>query len=289
VHAIGNEIKRLHAEKVVLYVSSEKFINQFMDAVKNNDVSNFITFYQLIDVLIMDDVHFLAGKDRSQDIFFHIFNHLHQNNGQIILTSDSAPNDHKGMQDRLTSRFLWGMQADLSAPDQETRMDILRHKMYREGIVIPDDVLEFLSFNIASNVRELEGAMIAILAQSSLNNREIDMELAREIVKTFVKNANREISIDSIQKIVSDYFEMPVEKLKEKTRKREIVQARQISMYFAKKYTKNSLKNIGLHFGGRDHSTVIHALNTVNDLMTTDRDFMQYVEDIKKKIQLTTT
>lgn len=214
---------------------------------------------------------------------------MQQNNKQIILTSDVAPSELKGIEERLLSRFKWGLSADLQSPEHETRVAILRHKMHMEGITIPEEVVDYIAYNITKSIRELEGAMISILAQSSFNKREIDMELAREIVKNFVKNANREISIDSIQKIVSEYFQLPVEKLKEKTRKREIVQARQISMYFAKKYTKSSLKLIGLHFGGRDHSTVIHALNTVNDLMSTDKQFNQYVDEIQKRIQMCTT
>jgi chromosomal replication initiator protein len=285
--AIGNEVKKNHPNKVVLYVSSEKFTNQFVDSIKNNSVSDFISFYQLVDVLIVDDIQFFAGKERTQDIFFHVFNHLHQTDRQLILTSDCPPSDLKGMEERLLSRFKWGLSADLQSPDFETRIAILQNKMYLEGINIPNDVTEYIAHNISSNVRELEGALISLLAQSSFNRKEIDIDLAQTIVKNFVKNASREISIDSIQKIVSDYFRLPVEKLKEKTRKREIVQARQISMFFAKQYTKSSLKTIGLHFGGRDHSTVIHALHTVDDLISTDKEFRRYVDDIRKKIQIT--
>jgi chromosomal replication initiator protein len=285
--AIGNEVKKNHPNKVVLYVSSEKFTNQFVDSIKNNSVSDFISFYQLVDVLIVDDIQFFAGKERTQDIFFHVFNHLHQTDRQLILTSDCPPSDLKGMEERLLSRFKWGLSADLQSPDFETRIAILQNKMYLEGINIPNDVTEYIAHNISSNVRELEGALISLLAQSSFNRKEIDIDLAQAIVKNFVKNASREISIDSIQKIVSDYFRLPVEKLKEKTRKREIVQARQISMFFAKQYTKSSLKTIGLHFGGRDHSTVIHALHTVDDLISTDKEFRRYVDDIRKKIQIT--
>lgn len=290
--AIGNEIKRTQPEKVVLYVTTEKFGNSYVDSVKNNNISDFVNFYQLIDVLIVDDIQYIMSKTGTQDIFFHVFNNLHTSNRQIILTCDMPPNELKGIDERLLSRFKWGLNAELQPPDHETRLEILRQKMYREGIGvkdIPEEVLEYIAYNITSNVRELEGAMIALIAQTLLMRQEITLELARKIVKNFVQNANREISIDSIQKIVSEYFQLPVEKLKEKTRKREVVQARQISMYFAKQYTKSSLKTIGLHFGGRDHSTVIHALNTVNDLMTTDKKFHQYVEDIQKRIKLCTS
>jgi chromosomal replication initiator protein len=286
--AIGNEVKRLHPDKVVVYVSSEKFTNQFVDSIKNNSVSDFINFYQLIDVLIVDDIQFLAGKERTQDIFFHVFNHLHQNNRQIILTSDAAPGELKGMEERLLSRFKWGLSADLGVPDMETRQAILRHKMYLEGIEIPEDVIEYIAYNIKTNVRELEGAMISIIAQSSFNRKEIDLDLACQVIKNFVKNATRELSIESIQRIVCEYFQISPEKLKEQIRKREFVQARQIAMYFAKEFTKSSLKTIGLHFGGRDHSTVIHALKTVQDLCCTDKEFNRYVEELRKKIQLST-
>ena len=285
--AIGNEVKRLHPEKVVLYTTAEKFTNQYIESLKNNHVNEFHQLYQLVDVLLVDDIQFFAGKEKTQDHFFHIFNHLHNLNKQIILSSDCPPGELKGVEERLVSRFKWGLNADMQQPDLETRVGILRYKIYKDGIHIPDDVLQYLAHHITSNIRELEGAMISLIAQSSFNRKEVDLDLARTIVKNFVRNSARELSIESIQKIVCDYFSIPVEKLKEKTRKREIVQARQISMHFAKKFTKHSLKSIGLHFGGRDHSTVIHALSTVEDLMATDRTFKNDVENIHKKITQT--
>ena len=284
--AIGNEIKNLHPSKTILYVSSEKFTNQFIDALKTNAVNDFIHFYQMIDVLIIDDIQFFANKNKTQDIFFHIFNHLHQSNKQLVLTSDRAPKDLENMEERLLSRFKWGLSADLQAPGFETRIAILEKKMYADGIELPRDVVEFVAYNINTNVRELEGALISLLAQASLNKREIDIDLAKKIIKKFVKNISREISIDFIQKTVCEYFEVPVEKLKEKTRKRAIVQARQLSMYLAKGFTKNSLKTIGKHFGGRDHSTVIHSCTAVQNLMDTDNEFKEHVLDIQKKIQM---
>lgn len=285
VQAIGNEIRKRFPTKVVLYTQCEKFINQYQDSVKTNSTTEFLNFYQLIDVLIVDDIQYLAGKTRTQENFLHVFNHLHQSEKQIILSADLAPSELKGLDEKLVSRFKSGLAAELGAPEFDARVNILKSKMYSEGINIPENVTNYIATHIASNVRELEGAMISLIAQSSLNRKEIDEELAAKIVSNFVKNSNREISIDAIQKIVSDYFQLPVEVLKEKTRKREVVQARQISMYFSKQYTKFSLKTIGLHFGGRDHSTVIHALNTVKDLMTIDRDFRKYVDDIQQKIQ----
>jgi chromosomal replication initiator protein len=284
--AIGNEIKKKHPNKTVLYVSSDKFANQFLDALKNNSINDLIHFYQLIDVLIVDDIQFLSNKNRTQDIFFHIFNHLHQNGKQLILSSDRAPKDLEGMEERLLSRFKWGLSADLQTPAYETRMEILEKKMYADGIELPKDVVEFVAYNINSNIRELEGALISLLAQSSLNKKEIDLELAKKIIKNFVKNISREVSIDFIQKTVCEYFTITPEKLREKTRKREVVQARQLSMFLAKQFTKNSLKVIGKHFGGRDHSTVIHSCQAVQDLIDTDKKFKESVSDLQKKIQL---
>jgi chromosomal replication initiator protein len=283
--AIGNEVKKNFPNKVVLYIQSEKFTNQFVDSIKNNNTTDFINFYQLIDVLIVDDIQFLSGKERTQDIFFHVFNHLHQADKQLILTSDMPPNELKGIEERLLNRFKWGLAADIQPPDLETRIAILKNKIYQEGIEISEEVIRFIADNIQNSIRELEGAMISLIAQSSFNRREINIELARQVIKGFINSSAREISIDSLLKIVSDYFQLPVEKLKDKTRKREVVQARQICMYFAKNFTKASLKTIGMHFGGRDHSTVIHALHTVKDLMYADREFRKDVEEIQKKIK----
>lgn len=287
-HAIGNRIKEISNNKSVLYVSSEKFINQYVESCKNGNNNDFVNFYQLVDVLIVDDVQFFAKKEKTQEIFFQIFNHLHQNGKQLILTSDRAPRDMKDVDERLLSRFKWGLTADLQTPDLDTRISILEHKMYQDGIKLSPEVVEYVAHNIDSNIRELEGALISLLAQASLNRKEIDLDLAKKMMKNFVKNASREISIEYIQKLVSDYYTLTVDQLKSKTRKREIVQARQISMYFAKQLTKASLKNIGMHFGGRDHSTVIHACQTVNDLIDTDKKFRSDVDELSKRIKINT-
>lgn len=285
-HSIGLEIKTNHPGKTVLYVSSEKFTHQFIDAIRNNNHNDFIHFYQMIDVLIIDDVQFFAGKEKTQDVFFHIFNHLHQTGKQIILTSDKAPVEMQGMEQRLLSRFKWGLSADLQIPGLETRIAILEKKMYNEGLELPKEVVEYLAYSITTNIRELEGAMISLLAQSSLNKKAITLELAKQMIDKFVKNTAREVSIDYIQKVVCDYFDLPMELLKSKTRKREVVQARQIAMYFSKKMTKSSLANIGAHCGGKDHATVLHACKTVNNLMDTDKRFKSYIDDLNKKISL---
>ncbi|HEX5026359.1 MAG TPA: chromosomal replication initiator protein DnaA [Agriterribacter sp.] len=284
--AIGNEVKRTHPQKVVLYVSSEKFINQFQDHSRNNAINDFIHFYQMIDVLIVDDVQFFNRAEKSQDALFAIFNHLHQSGKQLILTSDKSPKDLEGVQERLLSRFRWGLSADMQLPDYETRMDILEKKMKNDGLEMPKEVVKYIAYNIQSNVRELEGALISLLAQSSLNKREIDLELTKKVLRNFVKTSSKEITIETIQKMVCDYFNLPYERLLQKTRKREIVQARQITMYLAKQFTKNSLKTIGEHFGGRDHTTVIHSCQTVKDLMDTDGLFRESVVELQQKVQL---
>ncbi|HNA33166.1 MAG TPA: chromosomal replication initiator protein DnaA, partial [Flavobacteriales bacterium] len=261
-HAIGIEIKKNHPEKTILYVPAEKFTQQFIESVRNNTSGDFTQFYQMMDVLIIDDVQFLAGKEKTQDVFFHIFNHLHQAGKQIVLTSDKAPVEMQGVEQRLLSRFKWGLSADLQQPALETRIAILHKKMYAEGIELPKEVVEYLAYSITTNIRELEGAMVSLIAQSSLNKKAVTLELAKQMIDKFVKNTAREVSIDYIQKVVCDYFDLPIELLKSKTRKREVVQARQIAMYFAKKMTKNSLASIGAHCGGKDHATVLHACRT---------------------------
>jgi chromosomal replication initiator protein len=285
IQAIGNEVKRLHSNKVVLYVSSEKFINQFQDHSRNNAINDFIHFYQLIDVLIIDDIQFFNRAEKTQDAFFAIFNHLHQSGKQLILSSDKSPKDLEGVQERLLSRFRWGLSTDLVVPDYETRIEILYKKMQNDGLEMPAEVVKYLAYNIQSNVRDLESSLINMLAQSSLNKREIDLELAKKVLRNIVKTTAKEVTIDTIQKMVCDYFELPYDKLLQKTRKREIVQARQITMYLSKIFTKNSLKTIGNHFGGRDHTTVIHSCQTVKDLMDTDNIFRESVLELQQKVQ----
>ncbi len=285
-HAIGVDIKDKYPEKTVLYISAEKFTQQYIDSVKKNNRNDFIHFYQLVDVLIIDDVQFLSGKSGTQDVFFHIFNHLHQNGKQVILTSDKAPVDMQDIEQRLLSRFKWGLSAELQTPDFETRVSILKNKLYRDGVEMPEDIVEYIAKNIKTNIRELEGAIISLIAQSSFNKKEVNIDLAKQVVEKFVKNTKREVSIDYIQKIVSDYFQMDVDTLQSKTRKRHIVQARQLAMFFAKKFTKASLASIGSQIGKRDHATVLHACKTVDNLSSTDKQFRKYVEDLTKKLSV---
>ena len=283
-NAIGMKTKELHPEKTVLYVTSEQFMNQYGDACKAKNVNDFIHFYEMIDVLIVDDIQFWAGKsEKTQEAFFHIFNHLHQRNCQIIITSDKSPSDLQGLQPRLLSRLKWGLQAELQAPDVETRKNILRQKLQNDGIEMGDDVVEYIAYNINSNVRELEGALISLIAQSSLGHKQITLDLTRELIGKYVQSSQREITIDYIQKVVCDHLDLPVESIQQTSRKREIVQARQLAMYFSKKITKSSLSVIGLQCGNKDHATVLHACKTIENLRQTDRNIRAMVDELEKK------
>ncbi|MFO7872926.1 MAG: chromosomal replication initiator protein DnaA [Bacteroidales bacterium] len=285
-HAIGIEVKNHYPEQTVLYVTVEQFTNQFIDSIRNGNQNDFIHFYQMIDVLIMDDIHCLAGKPKTQDVFFHIFNQLHQNGKQIIITSDMPPVEMSGIEPRLLSRFKWGLSADLQLPDFETRVAILQKKIHNDGVEMPNEVLELIGSKIKTNIREMEGALISILAQSSMNRKEINLELASEVIDKFVKNTPKEITIDYIQETVSHYFDIPVDKLKSKSRKRDLVQARQLAMYFSKLYTSSSLAMIGNKCGNKDHATVLHACKTVSNLQDTDKRFKKFVEDLDSMIKI---
>lgn len=285
-HAIGIEVKERYPDKVVLYVNASKFITQYSEATRNNNRNDFLHFYQMIDVLIIDDVQEFAGKEKTQETFFHVFNHLHQLGKQLILTSDKAPIDIKGIEQRLLSRFKWGLTTDLQTPDYQTRLAILKKKTYKDGLTMPDEVLEYIAEHIDTNVRELEGALISLLAQSTLNKRDITIDLAMELINKIIKQSKHEITIDYIQKIVCDYFNMTSDSLQSKTRKREIVQARQIAMFFSKSLTKSSLASIGAQIGQKDHATVLHACKTVNNLIDTDKQFKMDVDEIEKRLKV---
>jgi len=284
--AIGVETKERFQDKVVLYVTGLEFSTQFAEAAINNNRNDFIHFYQMIDLLIVDDIHEFAGKEKTQNVFFEIFNHLHQTGKQIIITSDKAPADLQGIEDRLLSRFKWGLSAELTNPDYESRKAILKQYAYNEGIEVGDDIIDYVAAHITNNVRELEGALISLLAHSTLNRETITIDLARQIIDKLVKNTTRELSVGYIQKVVCEFFNLPPEAIASKTRKREIVQARQIAMYFAKSMTKLSLATIGSQIGDKDHATVLHACKTVNNLIDTDRQFKGYIDEIEKKLKI---
>lgn len=286
-HAIGNEILAKFEDKQVLYVTTEKFTNQVIQAIKSNSVNDFMNFYQMIDVLIIDDIQFLSNRPKTQEIFFNIFNQLHQTGKQIILTSDRSPKDLSDVDERLISRFKWGLVADLKVPDFETRLKILDLKLEKEELELSSEIREYICTHIKNNIRELEGVVISLVAQSTLNKKQIDMKLVKEVIRQFVSQVDKEISVENIKQLVAKYFDVPIEKLHSKTRLRDVVMARQLSMYLAKNYTNSSLKVIGDSFGGRDHSTVIHSLKTVQDMMDTDALFKDKVNKLVKKVQTT--
>ena len=284
--AIGIEVKKKFPEKIVLYVTANRFMTQYMDAVNvKNKLTDFLNFYQMIDVLILDDVQEFAEKQGTQNAFFHIFNHLHQSGKQLILTSDKAPVDLMGLEQRLLSRFKWGLSVELAAPSYQTRLDILKAKSMRDGIELPEDVLDFLASKVVGSVREIEGTLVSLMAHATFSRETITMELAQKLTEKIVTPVQQEISIGMIQDTVCSYFNITRDIMLSKTRKREIVQARQIAMYLGRNLTKTSLAAIGAQIGGKDHATVLHACNTVSDLIETDRNFKQYVSDIEKLLK----
>lgn len=286
IQSIGNSIVEKFPEKKVIYLSSDSFTVEFVEAIQSNRVNEFSSFYRSMDVLIIDDIQFLIGKEKTQDLFFHIFNTLHQSRKQIILSSDKPPKDLKGLDERLISRFQWGLSADIQPPELEMRIAILKNKAEDYGMMISTEILEYLANNITSNIRELEGSLIKLLASASLNSKEITLELAKRTVKEIATDRKINITIDDISKVVCTQLNIPENKIREKTRKKEIVLARQLAMYFAKELTKSSLKTIGLHFGGRDHSTVIHACNNVEQMHNSDISMRDLIDSIRNKLEL---
>jgi chromosomal replication initiator protein len=286
VQAIGNEIRNNLSDKFVLYVHLHEFMNQFIEAIKNNRIQEFQNFYMQVDVLIIDDVQFLSGKDKIQEMFFYIFNQLHQGGKQVIMTSDCPPRDMKGFQERLVSRFKWGLTADLMEPDFETKLAIISRKMDSDGIEMPNEVAEYLAYSVDTNLRDLDGVLNSLMFHSTLLKRDIDLELAKQVLKNIVKEIEADVSVDYIQKTVADYFKLDVESLKAKVKKREIVVPRQVAIYLCKRYTQLTLSVIGQNFGGRDHSTIIHALQSVEDMMETDAGFKAQVDELNKKIKM---
>ena len=280
-NAIGTRIKELYPEKRVLYVSAHLFQVQYTDSVRTNHFNDFINFYQTIDVLIIDDIQEFAGVTKTQNTFFHIFNHLHQNGKQLILTSDRAPVMLQGMEDRLLTRFKWGLIAELEKPDVELRKNILRNKIRRDGLNIPENVISFIAENVNESVRELEGVINSLLAQSILFKREIDMELTERIIRKAVRCENKPVTIEKIVAKVCEHFKVDESVLHTKSRRREVVQVRQVAMYFAKKHTDISASKIGHHIGNRDHATVLHACKMVKDQLAVDKEFKAEMEKIE--------
>ncbi|HVN48672.1 MAG TPA: chromosomal replication initiator protein DnaA [Bacteroidota bacterium] len=286
MHALGNHASAIGKAKRIAYISSEKFTVDFIDSVQSDTVNEFSTHYRSMDLLIVDDIQFFTGKEKTQDNFFHIFNTLYQTGKQIILSSDVPPKELKGLDERLISRFQCGLTADIQPPDLETRIAILQKKSEETAFELPPQVLEFIASNVTRNIRELEGCLISILARASLENRDINIDLAKDVLRVVVNEVRSPLSIEQIQTIVCDYFDIPVDLLRAKTRRQEVVLARQIAMYLSKEMTTSSLKTIGLHFGGRDHSTVIHACQVIEEYSKSDQTCKQHLERIRKKIDL---
>lgn len=282
--AIGLEIKEKFPDLIVLYVTGSEFKSQYMNATNvRNKLTDFLAFYSKIDVLIIDDIHDLVGPG-SQNAFFSIFNHLHETGKQLIFTSDRAPADLQNFEERLLSRMKWGLSIELQKPEYATRLAMLKARAFREGVMIDENVLIYLANRIKSNFRELEGTLISLIARATLDHQQITVELAEQIAGQIVGEESRELSIDKVQMTVCEYFNITKESLISKSRKRNIVQARQIAMYICRNLLNCSLTTIGAELGGKDHATVMHAISTVSDLMSTDRSFKKYVSDIEKML-----
>ncbi len=284
MHALGNLALVMGKTCRVVYVSSEKFTVDFVEAIQTDKVNEFSSYYRSVDLLIVDDIQFFSGKEKTQDNFFHTFNTLYQFGKQIVLSSDVPPKKLKGLDERLISRFQCGLTADIQPPDLETRLAILRKKSEENGFDLSSEVVDFIASNVTNNIRELEGCLISLLARASLENREINIDLARDVLRVVVNDTRFPVSIEQIQKTVCEFFDIPVDLLRAKTRKQEIVIARQTAMYLAKYFTKSSLKTIGLHFGGRDHSTVIYACQAVEDQLKTDQMYRENIELLKRRV-----
>ena len=284
-NAIGTKIKELYPEKRVLYVSAHLFQVQYTDSVRNNTTNDFINFYQSIDVLIIDDIQEFAGVTKTQNTFFHIFNHLHQNGKQLILTSDRAPVLLQGMEERLVTRFKWGMVAELEKPTVELRKDILRDKIRRDGLQFPPEVINYIAENVSDSVRDLEGIIISIMAHCTIYNKDVDLELAQRIVRKVTQNESKAVTIDNIINTVCKHFGLDTNAIHTKSRKREVVQARQIAMYLAKNYTEFSTAKIGSLIGNKDHATVLHACKTIGELKEVSKSFQVELEEIQTALK----
>ena len=286
MHAIGHFILNQNPSAKVVYVSSEKFTNELINSIREYRNEEFRNKYRNVDVLLIDDIQFIAGKEGTQEEFFHTFNALHEANKQIIISSDRPPKEIPTLEDRLRSRFEWGLIADIQPPDLETRIAILRKKAKVENIKVNDDVMLYIASKIESNIRELEGALIRVVAYSSLTNSEVTVELAEEALKDILSaNKDVEITVDSIKEIVSKYFKIKIEDFNSKKRTRAIAYPRQIAMYLTRELTDLSLPKIGDEFGGRDHTTVIHAYDKVSGDLKDNPELKRKIDDIIKQLK----
>ena len=281
-HAIGSRIMEKFPEKKVLYLSAHLFKVQYTDATRFNTVNDFINFYQGVDILIIDDIQEISGLIKTQNTFFHIFNHLHQNNKQLIMTSDRAPMDMVGVEERLLTRFRWGLTTRLERPEKELRKIILQQKILADGLEIPESVIDYIAENVTDNVRDLEGIVVSLMAHSIINDTEVDLTLARRVIEQSIKFDVKKITVQKIQEVVCDFFDIKRDLIQSKSRKREIVQARQVAMYFTKTHTELSLAQMGSHIGKRNHATVLHACKTVQGLKEVDKTFRSNIKEIER-------
>lgn len=284
-NAIGTKVKELHPDKRVLLVSAHLFQVQYTDSVRNNTTNDFINFYQTIDVLIIDDIQEFAGVTKTQNTFFHIFNHLHQNRKQLVLTSDRSPALLQGVEERLITRFKWGMVAELDKPTIELRRDILLSKVHRDGLNFPPEVIDYIAENVNESVRDLEGIVVSIMAHSAVYNRDVDLEMTRHIVRKVNKNESKAITVDSIIDTVCKHYSVEPTVIHTKSRKREIVQARQIAMYLAKKHTDMSSSKIGQLIGSKDHATVLHAYKIIKDQCDVSKALRADIDSIETDLK----
>jgi chromosomal replication initiator protein len=285
VNAIGCKIKELHPELRVLYISAHLFQVQYTDSILQKSFNDFMRFYQSIDVLIIDDIQEIAGLQKTQTAFFHIFNHLHLNGKQLIMTSDRSPAQLKGMEERLITRFKWGLTAEIEKPDLELRKNILRNKVHKDGLKFPEEVISYIAENVDASIRDLEGIVVSMMAHSTINSADIDINLARRIVGNFSNFEKRPITIDDIIKKVTEFYAVEPSAINTRSRKREVVLVRQVAMYLAKKYLDLSTSKIGQYVGNRDHATVLHACKTITNLAETDRQFRSELNQIEMMLQ----
>jgi chromosomal replication initiator protein len=285
VNAIGIKIKELHPELRVLYVSAHLFQVQYTDSILQKNFNDFMRFYQSIDVLIIDDIQEFAGLQKTQNAFFHIFNHLHLNGKQLIMTSDRSPAQLQGMEERLITRFKWGMTAEIEKPDLELRKNILRNKIYRDGLKFPEEVISYIAEHVNASIRDLEGIVVSLMAHSTINNTDVNINLARRIIGDYSDYEKKTITIDDIIKTVSDYYGIECNAINTRSRKREVVLVRQVAMYLAKKHLDMSTSKIGKYIGDRDHATVLHACKTIENLTDTDKQFKVELEEIDNSLQ----
>ncbi|MGH9748393.1 MAG: chromosomal replication initiator protein DnaA, partial [Candidatus Polarisedimenticolia bacterium] len=285
MHAIGNAIARGRGTLRHLYVTSEAFMNELINSIRFEKTLDFKDRFRNVDLLLIDDIQFLAGKERTQEEFFHTFNALYEAQKQIVITSDCPPRDIPTLEERLRSRFEWGLIADIQPPDLETKVAILRKKAEAEGMTLPEDVALFISSRIRSNIRELEGSLIRLVAYAGLTGRPIDLDMARDTLKDLIEDRGRSVSVESIQKFVANYFNIKVSELKSRNNSKHISFPRQVAMYMCKRLTEKSLPAIGAQFGGKHHTTVLHALRKITALRETNPDFARQIETFLESFQ----